>query len=53
MEMLLQFLQFTKNITPTERLFILDSVLKLWWGAQHAFQRRSAQLVLARLKMIL
>ena len=27
-ETLLQFLQFTENITPTERLFILDTVLR-------------------------
>ena len=52
-EILLQFLQFTENITSTERLFILDAVLKPCWGVQHAFQRRSTRFVLSRLKMVL
>ena len=38
------------NIKSTERLFTLDAVLKPCWGVQHAFQRRSARLVLACLK---
>ena len=50
-EILLQFLQFTENITSTERPFILDTVLKPCWGLQHVFQRRSARLVLAHLKI--
>ena len=45
-ETLFQFLQFTEKYqTP-----LLDAVLKPCWGAQHAFQRGSAHLVLARLK---
>ena len=47
------FSNLQRNITSTERLFILDAVLKPCWGVQHAFQRRSARLVLARLKMVL
>ena len=38
------------NITSTEPLFILDAMLKPYWGVQHAFQWCSARLVLARLK---
>ena len=34
----------------TERLFILDAVLKPCCGVQHAFEMRSARLVLERLK---
>ena len=44
------FSNLQRNITSTERLFILDAVLKQCRGVQHAFQRRSARLVLARLK---
>ena len=47
------FSNLQRNITSRERLFILDAVLKPCWGVQHAFQRRSARLVLARLKMVL
>ena len=52
MEIFLQFLQFTENITSTERLFILDVVLKQYWGVQHTFQRRSARFALAHVKNI-
>ena len=44
------FSNLQRNITSTERLFILDTVLKPCWGVQHAFERRSARLVLARLR---
>ena len=44
------FPSLQRNITSTERLFILDAVLNPCWGVQHAVQRCSARLVLARLK---
>ena len=44
------FSNLQRNITLTERLFILDAMLKPCWGLQHAFQRRSARLLLACLK---
>ena len=47
------FSNLQKNITSTERIFVLDAVLKPCWGGQHAFQRRSARLVLARPKIVL
>ena len=47
------FSNLQRNITSTERLSILDDVLRPCWGVQHAFQRRSARLILARLKMVL
>ena len=51
-EILLKFLQLTEKYYLTERLFILDAVLEPCWGVQHAFERRSTQLVLARLKNV-
>ena len=44
------FSNLQRNITLTERLFILDAMLKPCWGLQHAFQRHSGRLVLALLK---
>ena len=49
-EILLEFLQFIEKYYVKRTLFILDVVLKLCWGVQHAFQRRSARLVLSPLK---
>ena len=50
MEYFSNFSNLQRNIRSTERLFILDAVLKPGWGAQHVFKRRSARLVLARLR---
>ena len=50
-EILLKFLQSTEKYTSTECFFILDAMLKPCCGVQHAFERCSARLVLACLKM--
>ena len=47
------FSNLQRNITSTERLFILDAMRKPCRGVQHAFQRCSARVVLARLKIVL